>query len=348
MERRWRFWGFRNEAWRPRYVRGDDRTAALEIGMAAFEDGASCDVDACAGSAATCLDDLLAIADGHEVSTVEALRTTSSLSVEARRILEASLAERAGDPVGARALLTELWETTPLSSVGARLADYALWAGEFELAASFAEAAGRLEFADIFRGLDEAVRVLTRRMPRNRPCLCGSGRKYKFCCLRNGAIIGGHRTLATLVHVKMMVSGPTRLRGVPRDHFIVEHTRISDTAARRAPLLPDAERAIFDAVLTEPIRLWELVEICDGTSVLRSGERRVKVRSISGTPGDWGLARVLPEQNISFGTVEDVDSAHALKVNASLPPDAGPAQLMAALDNLRENDAGELGQERSR
>ncbi len=348
MERRWRYWGFRNETWRPRHVRDDDPAAALELGMAAFEDGACRDLEFIAASASNALDELLWVAGAHEPSTVEALLATASLSEDARCILEASLAERSGDPTRARSMLSTVWEATSLSSVGVRLADYALWAGEFELAASLFATTGRSSRAELCRGVHDELEAATRRASRNGPCPCGSSRKFKHCCLRTGAIIGGDATRVALVCMKLALAARCRFLGIESNHRIVEHARTCDLRLERAPLLPAVERSIFDEVLVEPIRLWELVEMRDGVALLQSGDRLVEVRGVSGPPHSWGLARVLPDRRMVFGDVEPIDRHQARSISNMLPPDAESAQLLAALGKLGDNDAGYQPQERSR
>lgn len=330
MERRRHLWGFSDQIWQPRYAR-DEASGAVEILLAAYEDGVRDDLAAASDLADDAIGGLLELADRHEAATVEALLAVPTLSSPARSILEASLAERAGDPVSAQATLGAVWEEHRVRAIGARLSEYALWAGELVRARSLAEEVGDQEQAAacerISRGLDGELR----RVPRNARCPCGSGQKFKKCCLPTGTLAASPRLAAALVRAKLFVTVGMGMPGVLGDQMVIDQARYHDLGHTRAPLLPPAERELFDAVLTEPVRVWELVDRSGRWSTMRAGDVEVEVVGITGAVGDRALARILSGHGVLYGELHPLGADDVADVAAALGPEPRSAQVSAAL-----------------
>lgn len=329
MERRRHLWGFSSWIWAPRHLRSE-AMGPMELRLAAFEDSVVDDLTPAADVAKEIVDDLLVVADEHDLATVEALLEVPSLGTTERAILRASLAERSGDPVSAQETLTTVWEVDPVAAVGARLAEYALWAGDLTAARRYAAAAGDSAMADDCMKLSRGRDRLLRGTPRNAPCPCGSGSKFKKCCLRAGSGVTTQQS-AAVVRAKLAMTVGLRLPGVLGDEMAIESARHRDLGKTRAPLMPVSERQLFDAVLREPMRIWEVVRTRDQTATVRSGDLVVDVADLVGSVGDRVMARILPDHGVVFGAVEPVPPDQSSAVAAELGPDPRLGQVAAAL-----------------
>ena len=328
MERRRHLWGFSNRIWKPSHLRSD-AIGPVELMLAAFEDGVRDDLTTAADAAKEIIDDLLAVADEHDLATVEALLEVPSLGPTEGAILRASLAERSGDPISARDALTTAWEADPVRTIGARLAEYALWAGDLTAARRYALAADDPAMADSCTKLSRSRDRLLRGTPRNAPCPCGSGSKFKKCCLAAGSGLTTQQS-AAVVRAKLAITVGLRMPGVLGDQMAIDSARHLDLGQTRAPLMPVSERELFDAVLREPMRIWEVVSTGDQTATVRSGDIAVD-GDIAGSVGDRAMARILPDHGIVFGAVESVTADQSSAVAAELGPDPRLGQVAAAL-----------------
>lgn len=335
MERRRHAWGFSDWIWRPRFARGDDRAGRLERRLAAFEDRVCPDLEGTGELADAALDELFAVAGAHDTATVAALAATGSVTEAARRVLEASLAERAGDPNTARKLLEEVWSAAEPTGVGARLADYAFWAGDFDQAASLAGTVGSELVARASQGLLDRLRDAARRTPRNAACPCDSGRKFKHCCLRAGGPPLGVAEHAALVRAKLAIAcGGVLYPGILGEQMAIEQARTLGEVDNLSPLLPQVEQPILEAALREPVRVWEVLSAdTDGVRV-RSGDQTVDLHGVTAKPGDTALMRVLAQHQIIYGTAEGIDPDDIDDLIDRLGPNPRSADLDAALSAL--------------
>lgn len=201
------------------------------------------------------------------------------------------------------------------------------------LIADSGDAAGALER---WRRIPEAphrdlhVGMLTRivaphtSVGRNDPCPCGSGRKYKQCCLRAPKVTDADRRRLALHQVRSYVLTEHRdevfhlalhafrhehdladdddLSGVDEAEFtrgvlgwmeqpivvdalVHEGRRGLEYLAERGDLIPDAELEWLDVVVSAPLRLWEVDRAEDGTLTAR--DLLADDRTVHGVdPGD--------------------------------------------------------------
>lgn len=171
---------------------------------------------------------------------------------------------------------------------------------------------------------------------RNDPCPCGSGKKFKRCCIEGSPLTLAQRvpfilqrmahyaigveSYETLFGLALSAAGrhddvTEALRGFLRDPFVVdiavhEGGLGEQYAEERGLLLAAGEAALLEAVLDAPRRLWEVTTISPGESVgLRdtgSGDEvvvRDRAASEGLEPGELLLARVAPveDEALLFG-----------------------------------------------
>jgi hypothetical protein len=159
---------------------------------------------------------------------------------------------------------------------------------------------------------------------RNDPCPCGSGRKFKRCCIGGGPLTLAQRVPLILQRLGHFATGPEghgtmfglavsaagghqdvadAIRRFLEDPFLVdvaihEGGLGEEYLDQREPLLAADEVGLLEAVLDEPRRLWEVTAVAPGKSLrLRdtgSGDE-VTVTERSGSkgrePGELMLAR---------------------------------------------------------
>jgi SEC-C motif len=158
---------------------------------------------------------------------------------------------------------------------------------------------------------------------RNRPCPCGSGRKYKACCEGKVTDAAEHpleqrasalyAMLATYAQRSARRTVYTRLRahvpGSPQvfmfclDLAVFDGGAAADFLAARGDLLREDERALLDRWLVTPLDLYEVVWTKPGSRLrLRSlvgGPQSIELddRAFSSSVGrlDLVFARLLPE-----------------------------------------------------
>ncbi|HEU0087889.1 MAG TPA: SEC-C domain-containing protein [Pseudonocardiaceae bacterium] len=101
-------------------------------------------------------------------------------------LLAARAAEGAGDCATARDLIEEALSQRPgLEPALHDAAQYAATRGDYPAAERYLRRAERP--SPLRPGLTAALAVTAGNVPRNDPCPCGSGRKFKVCCRRDGA-----------------------------------------------------------------------------------------------------------------------------------------------------------------
>lgn len=158
-----------------------------------------------------------------------------------------------------------------------------------------------------------------RNVGRNQPCPCGSGRKYKFCCLEEPKVLPA--TLGAVVDLKLLLFAHStrakdRLNEVAAsacdpDHpdgseaveEMTHHPLMPDLLAfeggcaeeyldQRGQLLPGEERQVLSAALKEPRRIWEVVDVRPGPAPAlrlhdpetgRTAEVHVHPRAVGGS-----------------------------------------------------------------
>jgi hypothetical protein len=234
---------------------------------------------------------------------LEAARGAASTPIQraAAALLTARAAEGDGRPVEAEELVLEALGHDPdLEPALCDAADYAATRGD----AASAEAHLRRAGAAPDDGLRHALRPLLvsppRTTPRNSPCPCGSGRKYKLCCLRNPsfplsaraqaryASIATYATRAASIDVAREyaeLAGPEAAM-FALDLAIFEGGVLDDYLDERADLLPDDERALVERWRPVPLAPYEVSAVQPGVSVtirpLLDGEAvRLDDRSLS-------------------------------------------------------------------
>jgi len=245
-------------------------------------------------------DDVLgSVADRVECHTARgatAEQQLTALRSQARRreaktavtLLAARAAEGAGDSEAARRLIEEALTQRPgLEPALHDGAEYAAARGDYPTADRYLRRAQRP--SPLRAGLSEALAVTVGNVPRNDPCPCGSGRKFKACCLREGAppltaraqLVGA--LLGTYAQRAPGVASSTPLvsqaEGTPQTEdapqggmFCLDLALFPDElvdkflAARGHWLRPD-ERDLIGIWRQVPPVLYEVLDVQRGTSV---------------------------------------------------------------------------------
>ena len=188
---------------------------------------------------------------------------------------------------------------------------------------------------------------------RNDPCPCGSGRKFKTCCLRDpknpiearrgwmhqkvGSFVLRPRRRHDLFNLALSASSPDTMTiesvaALVQDPFIIdvatyEGGGLADYLAQRGALLPPDEFEVFGGWLSIPRRLWEVVRVDSGVgSLLRdviSGDE-VTVVGVSGQ--QFGVADQI------FARIAESAGVHALVGTALVVPIRGQEPLLGLLD----------------
>lgn len=240
---------------------------------------------------ATALDETNALADE---------RTDLAWSA-ALLLVRARMAEGAGDTDRARTLTEQCLTLAPALRPAVRdAAEYALCAGDWvrahELARSIADDAVAEPLLHPLQPL-LAPPATAGRVPRNQPCPCGSGRKYKTCCQASDRAQAVHplperapalyAMLATyaqrggfdhyLDRLLACALGAPSAAGLCTDTLIFDHGAGAAFLAARGHLLRGDERELLRTWLTTPLDLYEVTWV-------RPGER-LKLRSLTGGAG---------------------------------------------------------------
>jgi hypothetical protein len=228
--------------------------------------------------------------------------------------------ERGGDALAAEtALLAAVRADPEFDAALDELAWYAADRGDVDQAVNLLRRSG-VSADDPELALLESMRPKRNAVGRNEPCPCGSGRKFKDCCLRNPVIPIERR--ADWLHHKLWtyVLRPGRQEialslglvlahdeddvdelldlGLPMDLAAFEAELAQQFLAERGDLLPAEERAMLTDWIAQPRRLWEVVRHDEPAGVLhlRDVDTGREVAVVTGSdsmePGDLIYARV--------------------------------------------------------
>jgi tetratricopeptide (TPR) repeat protein len=257
------------------------------------------------------------------------------------RWLRAKALERLGGAVEAEQCLQAALEADPdwLPALS-DLARYASDRGHAAEARDLLQRAGVRRTHPQFRAMDRYATTAAVDLARNRPCWCGSGRKYKACHLGREALPLGERVgwlydKAT-VHVhdgpwRSLMLGlaerrsrhwdmPDRMLVALSDPLVVdaalfEGGALADFLARRGALLPDDERQLAEQWLRVERSVFDVEAVRPGRGLslrdVRTGERhevRERLGSQQLTAGTYICVRLLPAggEFLIFGGIEPV------------------------------------------
>jgi hypothetical protein len=197
-------------------------------------------------------------------------------------LLAARGAEGAGRPVEAERLVAEALSHDPDLEPALRdAADYAATRGDAVRADAYLSQAGDPPDGALRRALRPLLVSPARTTPRNSPCPCGSGRKYKACCLRKPSYPLSARAQARYASIaeyaQRAPSLPTVLElaglAVPEaalfalDLAIFEGGVLDDYLDERGELLPADERALVERWRSVPVAPYEVTSVRPGVSV---------------------------------------------------------------------------------
>ncbi len=203
------------------------------------------------------------------------------------------------------------------------LAWYASDRGDAKRAVSLLRRAGADDDDPELDFLMSRVDAGTVRAERNDPCPCGSGRKFKACCLNDPKVPLEQRAgwlyrkimkftlrppqqalVTDLLHLADEAGNQETeedLTPVLADVAAFEGGAIAEFVHERGDLLPPDERDLARSWIDSRLTLWEVAEVKPGTSLTvrdtRTGDRLVVTeRNASRTlrPGGYLLARVVP------------------------------------------------------
>jgi hypothetical protein len=219
-----------------------------------------------------------------DAALLEAARRAAATPVQraAAALLAARAAEGDGRPVEAEELVLEALGHDPnLAPALWDAADYAATRGD----AASADAHLRRAGAASEDGLRGALRPLLvsppRTTPRNSPCPCGSGRKYKQCCLRTPsyplstraparyASIAAYAMRAPSVEVARELAALIEPEATlfALDLAIFEGGVLDDYLDERAALLPGDELAMVERWHAVPLAPYEVTAVQPGASL---------------------------------------------------------------------------------
>ncbi len=242
-------------------------------------------------------------------------------------LLRARAAEGSGRSGEARQLIGACLRLDPVLLPAVRDAmDYELCAGNWARAWELASAIGSDSIAEpLLRPLDRLRQPAlgSERAPRNQPCPCGSGRKYKACCRVKDLDCGVHPLPDRAPALYSMLAtyarrGPNRkaadrlaacVIGAPHAAMLALDLAIFDCGAARrflavrGHLLRDDERNLLGEWLAEPVDMYEVSSVKRGWELaLRSlvgGPQRIPQRdrlfSLSVRRLDIVIGRLLPD-----------------------------------------------------
>ena len=220
--------------------------------------------------------------DPMQAPLLEAARQAAATPAQraAVALLAARSAEADGQPVVAERLVMEALTHDPDLEPALRdAADYAATRGDAAGADAYLRRAG-----DPADGLRAALRPLLASppsdIPRNRPCPCGSGRKYKVCCLRKRAHPLSARAPARYASIATYAQrAPGRetvaefaALAVPEvalfvlDLAIFEGGILDDYLDERGDLLPPDERALVEGWREMPLVPYEVTQVQPGVA----------------------------------------------------------------------------------
>jgi hypothetical protein len=192
----------------------------------------------------------------------------------------------------------------------------------------------------------ESMRPSRNAAGRNEPCPCGSGRKYKDCCLRTSMVSLDRRSDWLLHKLWTFTLRPHRQRhvlglalvlssdedeidrlldaGLPMDLAAFDDDLARAFLVERGELLPADERALLESWLQQPRLLWEVIEQQPGLPLGLRDTSTGRVVAISRPldtpvqPGDLLYARIgeVEAQHRFIGVPLDIDGANRSSVEA--------------------------------
>ena len=191
------------------------------------------------------------------------------------------------------------------------LADLVSDRGDAPRAISLMTRAGFPHDSSVLRVLRDAAEPY-RGVGRNDPCPCGSGRKFKACCLRDPKIpiearfgwmqqkvesfVLRPRRRHDLFNLALSASAPDTMTiesvaALVQDPFIIDVATydgggLADYLAERGELLPADEWEVFDQWLSTPRRLWDVLAVERGVGAwmrdVVSGDEVTAVSPVAG------------------------------------------------------------------
>lgn len=280
--------------------------------------------------------------------------------------LRARALDRLGNPEAAAAELAAAHQHDPSwPPVLEDLAHDTSDRGDLDRALELAERAG-LPADDPLVSLLRHLRGLSvRDLGRNRPCWCGSGRKYKVCHLgredlplaergiwlyqKAGMYLdrGPHRRLVLELASERSTFMPGGLWQAITDPLVsdvalAEGGVFAEFVRRRGDRLPDDERSLAEQWLLAERTVWEVEEVRFARGLrlrdVRTGDRvEVRERTASRTlrVGELFCGRVLPAGDTwqLFGGLEPVALHERDNLIALLDGEPDPLDLVAALSS---------------
>jgi hypothetical protein len=277
---------------------------------------------------------------------VQALRAAGSKAEAPAAYLAARNLERAGDVHAAEtSLQMAVRADGSFDPALEELAWYVADRGDAELAINLLRRSGA-GADDPELSLLESMRPARNAAGRNDPCPCGSGRKYKDCCLRNARVPLERRTDWLLHKLWTYTLRPHRQRhvlglalvlasddddldelldtGLPMDLAAFDDGLAIAFLTERGALLPDDERALLESWVHEPRALWEVVEHQRGLVLGLRETNTGRVVAISRPPdapldaGDLVYARVgsIDAHHRFVGVPIDIDERSRPSVEA--------------------------------
>lgn len=229
----------------------------------------------------------------------------------AGRFLLAVDARRRGEALAAESHLRLALTDAPGHHPSARdLAAFEVDRSDLAAAVSLMERVGPsfTPHYDLVEDLHRQIEAPYLKAGRNQPCPCGSGRKFKACCLTHRRLLprlrGALMDLKLLLflresdrhrhRLRMLAAGAVPPRG-PEDFGAVDETvddpvmadflafeggGACDYLAERGPLLPAEEQELLQAALDEPRRLWRIVDVGPGPYIVVSNDETGRTVSV--------------------------------------------------------------------
>jgi hypothetical protein len=219
-----------------------------------------------------------------DAALLEAARKAAATPVQraAAALLAARAAEGDGRPVEAEELVLEALGHDPnLAPALWDAADYAATRGDAASADAYLRRAGAAPEDGLRGPLRPLLVSPPRTTPRNSPCPCGSGRKYKQCCLRapsyplstrapaRYASIATYATRAVSVEVAQELAALAEPEAAlfALDLAIFEGGVLDDYLDERGDLLPGDELALVERWRSVPLAPYEVTAVQPGTSL---------------------------------------------------------------------------------
>jgi len=258
----------------------------------------------------------------------------------ALRWLRGRALDRLGNPLAAEQAYESALELAEFPLALIELARVASDRGDAERGLSLLRRAGAPEDGPLVLLLEHFRPVERRDIPRNAPCWCGSGRKYKVChrnreqlpleeraawlYQKAGLYLSEgpwRRTVLEVAEIRAQhLDAPEAVEAVMQDPLIADAVLFEGGAfaaflAERGVLLPDDERLLGEQWLLAERSVWEIEEAVPGSGFtvrdLRTGDRvevRERTASRTASPGMLVCARFVPAGDTvqCFGGMEVV------------------------------------------